>query len=102
MKTKSFIHKTIRKTAHLIAGASLWISLPARSELADYRYQFEVLETGMPQPMELELAPDGRIFFNEIGGSLKVWKPQIKASVLCGKLEVFNPISEVEKASFCW
>jgi cytochrome c len=40
--------------------------------------------------MELEIAPDGRIFFNEIGGALKVWKPELKVSVLCGTLSVFN------------
>jgi len=31
----------------------------------DYRFKIEVLTAGLPQPMELELAPDGRIFFNE-------------------------------------
>ena len=91
MNPNRLIQSASRQSAFLLTGIfSLLQALPVRGELADYRYKFEVLETGMPQPMELELAPDGRIFFNEIGGSLKVWKPEIKATVLCGKLEVFN------------
>ena len=41
----------------------------------DYRFKIEVLARGMPRPMLLHLAPDGRIFFNELGGKLKIWKP---------------------------
>src|SRR5215510_11377436 len=41
----------------------------------DYRFKAETLATDMTQPMELELAPDGRIFFNEINGKLRIWKP---------------------------
>ncbi len=91
MKPNRFIRSVRRQSALLLTISFSLLQVPhVRGELADYRYKFEVLETGMPQPMELELAPDGRIFFNEIGGSLKVWKPEIKATVLCGKLEVFN------------
>jgi glucose/arabinose dehydrogenase len=36
----------------------------------DYRFKIEVLAEGLPQPLELELAPDGRIFINEINGKL--------------------------------
>jgi cytochrome c len=73
-------------TTLLVAVASL----PAFAELQDYRYRVEVLATGIPQPMELEIAPDGRIFYNEISGALKVWKPELKTAVLCGTLTVFN------------
>lgn len=70
--------------------ASLNAVSPALSEVVDYRFQVDVLSSGMPQPMQLKVAPDGRIFFNEIGGVLKVWKPELKAVVTAGKLEVFN------------
>lgn len=46
-----------------------------RTPPPEYRFKVETLATGMTQPMELEVAPDGRIFFNEIGGVLRVWKP---------------------------
>ncbi len=53
----------------------------------DGRYKVEILATGMPQPMELELAPDGRIFFIEIAGKLRIWKPDPKAIVEAGTVE---------------
>ena len=52
----------------------------------DARYKVEVLATGMPQPMELELAPDGRIFFIEIAGRLRIWKPDTRAVVEAGSV----------------
>src|SRR3954466_13336835 len=55
----------------------------------DYRFKIEVLTENIPQPMELELAPDGRIFFNEIGGKLKIYKPQNHEVVLSGSIPVF-------------
>jgi cytochrome c len=76
----------------LVSGLALTplFTAPVHAELQDFRYRVEVLATGIPQPMELEIAPDGRIFYNEIGGALKVWKPELKTSVLCGTLTVFN------------
>ncbi|MEK0446739.1 MAG: hypothetical protein RLZZ399_2060 [Verrucomicrobiota bacterium] len=74
----------------LAAALTLAPYSPLKAEVQDYRFKVEVLAAGMPQPMQLKLAPDGRIFFNEIGGVLKVWKPELKAVVTCGQLEVFN------------
>ena len=54
----------------------------------DARYRVEVLAEGMPQPMELECAPDGRIFFIEIAGLVKIWKPESRSVVEAGRLEV--------------
>jgi cytochrome c len=60
--------------------ASVWFAsvavLAAAAPPPDYRFKVEILAAGnMPQPMELEVAPDGRIFWNEISGKLKIWKP---------------------------
>ncbi len=56
---------------------------------ADYRFKVETLATDMAQPMELELAPDGRIFFNEMNGKLRIWKPGA-GIVEAGSLPVFT------------
>src|SRR5687768_3096148 len=56
----------------------------------DYRFKVETLFEGVPQPMEIEIAPDGRIFFNEFSGRLKIYQPATKQIVEAGKLEVFN------------
>lgn len=85
---------SLRPSLHRVLAAGLSLSAcvaqPLHAELQDYRYRVEVLATGIPQPMELEIAPDGRIFYNEISGALKVWKPDLKFSVLCGTLPVWN------------
>src|SRR4051812_47439574 len=36
----------------------------------DFRFKVEKLVGDIPQPMEIEVAPDGRIFFNEYNGAL--------------------------------
>ena len=56
----------------------------------DYRFKVETLFEGIPQPMEIEIAPDGRIFFNEYGGKLKIYHPDTKQIVEAGQIEVFT------------
>jgi cytochrome c len=56
----------------------------------DYRFKVETLLEGVPQPMEIEIAPDGRIFFNEYSGRLKIYQPATKQIVEAGQLAVFN------------
>jgi cytochrome c len=55
----------------------------------DYRFKIEVLLNGMPQPLLLQIAPDGRIFFNELGGKLRIWKPSGEV-VEAGRVPVFD------------
>ena len=43
-------------------------SLIAEEAPDDFRYQVEVLDQSIRQPMELELAPDGRVFVNDFKG----------------------------------
>ena len=56
----------------------------------DYRFKVETLFEGIPQPMALEIAPDGRIFFNEYGGKLKIYRPDTKQIVEAGQIAVFT------------
>ncbi len=53
-----------------------------------YRFTVETLATGLVQPMELEVAPDGRVFINELNGKLRIVKPG-GAVVDAGSLPVF-------------
>lgn len=64
--------------------------LSAADAPPDYRFIVETLAEGMPQPMELEIAPDGRIFFNEYGGKLRIYHPDTKQTVDAGQIEVWN------------
>ena len=63
-------------------------NLPGAEPPPDYRFKPETLATGLVQPMELEIAPDGRIFFNELNGKLRLWKAGA-GLVEVGKLTVF-------------
>ncbi len=47
-----------------------------------------VLATGLEQPMELEVAPDGRIFFIEIRGRLRIFHPESRQITEAGELTV--------------
>ncbi len=56
----------------------------------DYRFKVETLFDGIPQPMEIKMAPDGRIFFNEYLGKLKIYHPDTRQIVEAGTLEIFS------------
>lgn len=78
---------------HLLLAFVMFISLDLTNPSAesfDIRFKVDELASGMAKPMELEIAPDGRIFFNEIYGELKIYKPDIKKVVTAGKLQVFT------------
>lgn len=63
-------------------------SSSAPEQPVDYRFRVETLVEGMPQPMQLALAPDGRIFFIEIGGKLRIYDPKTRQTVEAGVLKV--------------
>lgn len=73
-----------------VTSLILAASLSAGDAPPDYRFQVETLLEGMPQPMELEIAPDGRIFFNEYAGVLRIYDPRTKQTVEAGRIEVWN------------
>ena len=66
------------------------LSAKTPAPIEDFRFKVEVLAVGLVQPMELELAPDGRIFFNEIKGPLKIWKPGTQSVVEAGVVPTFG------------
>lgn len=42
----------------------------------------------LKDPMELAIAKDGRVFYAERAGVVKLWEPKTKATVVIGKLQV--------------
>ena len=71
----------------LLAAVSTALAAEAPPE---FRFKIETLIEGMPQPLEMQFAPDGRIFFIEIGGKVKVLHPDTKRVVEAGSLAVFT------------
>ena len=52
------------------------------------RFEVNVLTTGLNQPMELEVAPDGSVYFIELGGKLRVLNPQTGEVTLVGEVKI--------------
>lgn len=67
-----------------------WMQAKGAEEPPAFRFKAEVLAQGMPRPMELEVAEDGRIFFNELGGKLNVYHPGSGQVTLAGEIAVFQ------------
>jgi cytochrome c len=47
-----------------------------------------ILSTNLTEPIQLSIAKDGRVFFGERGGAVKVWEPGSNETRLVGKLDV--------------
>ena len=79
-----------------LLGAALLATSPAARAAdpvpEDVRFQTETLLTGLPQPMHLEFAPDGRIWFNEYLGALKIYDPKTKRVTLVAEMEIFKTL----------
>ncbi|WP_153032368.1 ThuA domain-containing protein [Amycolatopsis sp. YIM 10] len=48
------------------------------------------LDTNTVAPGTLDVAPDGRVFYTQYGGQLKIYKPSTKSTVTAGTLSVYT------------
>ncbi len=77
--------------ALLVLGTVTALSAATANGLPDdSRYQVETLAEDLPQPMQLQVAPDGRIFFIEIAGKVKVFHPDTHQTVEAASIPVFT------------
>ncbi len=53
-----------------------------------------ILDDHVTDPMELAVAPDGRVLFVERGGAVKVWRPREGTTATAGFIEVFNGLED--------
>ncbi len=69
--------KTLLHSFRLLTAVCLILcaaSAMAQVESVDSsRFEVNVLASGLIQPMELAVAPDGRVFFIELAGKLKMY-----------------------------
>ncbi len=82
--TSSFV------SAHLFILTVLFVP---RLNAADEAFEPDrltptTLATGLVRPMELEVAPDGRIFFIELSGKLRIFHPETQKITEAGTLTV--------------
>src|SRR6266508_3831992 len=48
----------------------------------------------LKDPMELAIAPDGRVFYAERAGKVKMWNPDTKETVVIANIQVFDGLEE--------
>ncbi len=53
-----------------------------------------VWQDTVKDPMELAVAADGRVFYAERAGVIKMWKPDTRASVVIAKIKVFDGLED--------
>src|SRR4051794_41794595 len=58
-------------------------------------FQKVVLDDNTQNPMELDVAPDGRVFYIERDGRLQIWKPDTQQTVTAGA----NPGTQSQEKS---
>ncbi len=72
----------------LLLGWCLVSASPGADVPPDFRFKVEVLAEGMPQPMHLTRLADGRIFFSEIAGKVRVLLPETGQIAEVGNIAV--------------
>ena len=73
-------------TILLFAGSLLG----AVSDSIDSGFRRVVLATNLDEPIQLSVARDGRVYFGEHHGAVKVWKPDTQETLTVGHLSVFS------------
>ena len=59
------------------------------SSYDEKRFTATTLSEGLERPLELDVAPDGRVLFIELEGMLKLYHPDTEKTSIAGELEVF-------------
>src|SRR6266699_2302237 len=76
--------------AHLLGGI-LFAAGARRADpgsTIDANYQKVVLDSTASDPLELTVAPDGRVFYIERGGTVKLYKPSTSLVAIAGHINV--------------
>lgn len=80
-----------------VLGGILWAAGAEEGDAGatiDSNYQKVVLDANPQNPMELSVAPDGRVIYVERGGRVMVWKPDTATTVQAGQIPVFSQLED--------
>src|SRR5881275_2628805 len=75
------------------------IAMSAESAETNF-FRKVVLESDCNDPMELAVAPDGRVIFIERHGRMRIWKPDTKQTVLAANISVHGNYSGSKEGSW--
>src|SRR5829696_2519319 len=65
-----------------------WTGVARAQQPAAGDFQKVTLDDNTSNPMELDIAPDGRVFYIERDGRLMIWKPNTQQTVTAGTVPV--------------
>ncbi len=78
-----------------VAWAAGWKTIPDDAgPTRDACYEKVVLDDFVSDPMELAVAPDGRVIFVERAGIVKVWRPADQTTIVAGYIPVFTELED--------
>ncbi|HWK28422.1 MAG TPA: ThuA domain-containing protein [Solirubrobacter sp.] len=80
-----------RTTAAVIAAVLaclLWTGMARAQAPVASDFQKVTLDDNTQNPMQLDIAPDGRVFYIERDGRVQIWKPDSQQTVTAGKVPV--------------
>src|SRR3954454_11600915 len=66
----------------------VWTGVARAQDPVASDFQKVTLDDNTQNPMELDVAPDGRVFYIERDGRLQVWKPNTQQTVTAGTIPV--------------
>jgi cytochrome c len=85
----------VRPCLSLIGCALSWIlastafsAEPQLPPVDPSRFELNVLASGLKQPMELAVAPDGTVYFIDLSGKLSAFNPKTSSVTVVGELKV--------------
>src|ERR1051325_2035918 len=79
--------KMIAALAAVLASLC-WTSVARAQDPVAGDFQKVTLDDNTQNPMELDVAPDGRVFYIERDGRLQIWKPSTQQTVTAGTIPV--------------
>ena len=80
---KSILAALAALLACLVWSTAAWAQQPGAGD-----FQKVTLDDNTQNPMELDIAPDGRVFYIERDGRLMIWKPDSQQTVTAGTVPV--------------
>jgi glucose/arabinose dehydrogenase/PKD repeat protein/type 1 glutamine amidotransferase len=82
--------------AHILGGIEFAAGIKTSDcgATIDSNYQKVILDNTPADPMELAVVPDGRVFYAERGGRVKIFRPQNSSIVVAGQLSVFTQLED--------
>src|ERR1700679_3508849 len=82
------LHAELKPTGPQTEGAFRKVILDADEEVDG------VMHDTVVDPMELAVAKDGRVFYAQRDGTVKMWRPETKKTVVIGKIPVVTGLGE--------